>query len=108
MNTREAILEGTKAAHQLHTELRLQSRVSETAGCIDVFGALAEIGVTALFRPLDNLLGACLSVPIFGVVITTKRPLSVQRFTGAHELGHVIMHHEGSLDGDEIISGEKL
>jgi Zn-dependent peptidase ImmA (M78 family) len=27
----------------------------------------------------------------------------VQRFTGAHELGHIIMRHNLSLDGDEIL-----
>lgn len=108
MNTREAILTGAKAARQLHNDFDIRKRTVENAGCIDVFGSLVEMGATVLFRPLDNLLGACLSVPVFGVVITTKRPLPVQRFTGAHELGHVFMHHEGSLDGEEIINGDAL
>jgi Zn-dependent peptidase ImmA (M78 family) len=57
--------------------------------------------VNLVFRPLEGLLGACLYGQ--GVLISTNRPLSVQRFTGAHELGHVVMNHETSIDGDEIL-----
>ena len=59
-----------------------------------------------MFRPLDGLLGACIDRQ--GVIISTNRPLAVQRFTGAHELGHLVMNHELSLDGDEILAGELL
>ncbi len=38
-----------------------------------------------------------------GILITTKRPLSVQRFTGAHELGHYCLGHKTSLDNEEIL-----
>jgi hypothetical protein len=38
-----------------------------------------------------------------GVIISTQRPLRVQRFTGAHELGHVALGHLVSLDGEEIL-----
>ena len=31
-------------------------------------------------------------------MVTTKRPLPVQRFTAAHELGHAELGHEASLD----------
>ena len=33
-----------------------------------------------------------------------QRPLRIQRFTGAHELGHVYLGHTESLDGEEILS----
>jgi Zn-dependent peptidase ImmA (M78 family) len=39
-------------------------------------------------------------------MISTNRTLPVQRFTGAHELCHVIMHHSISLDTDEILARE--
>src|SRR5262249_3467180 len=35
--------------------------------------------------------------------VSTQRPLHIQRFTGAHELGHVALGHTLSLDGDEIL-----
>lgn len=33
-------------------------------------------------------------------MITTKRGLHIQRFTAAHELGHLLLDHEGSVDKD--------
>jgi len=36
-------------------------------------------------------------------VVSTQRPLRIQRFTGAHELGHVVLNHTASLDGPEIL-----
>jgi Zn-dependent peptidase ImmA (M78 family) len=100
---REAILSGTQAAARLHREFHSEEELRNTRGPIDVFGALLRSNATVIFRPLDGLLGACLSTPAPGVMISTQRPLPVQRFTGAHELGHIIMHHNLSLDGDEIL-----
>lgn len=103
MNRREAILSGALAAARLHQQLGTQDQLTRSRAPVDVFGALLKNDVTVLFRPLDGLLGACLSAPALGVIISTRRPLAVQRFTGAHELGHVILHHKVSLDGDEIL-----
>jgi predicted secreted protein len=36
-------------------------------------------------------------------MVTTKRGLSVQRFTGAHELGHCRLGHSPSLDDESIL-----
>jgi hypothetical protein len=41
--------------------------------------------------------------PSPGVLITTKRPSSVQRFTAAHELGHHHLGHKPSLDDETIL-----
>jgi hypothetical protein len=99
---RDAILRGTKAATKLHNELGMRLRAQET-GSVDVFKAILSTGAALIFRPLDGLLGACLPGNPAGVLISTQRPLRVQRFTGAHELGHVVMGHEPSLDGEEIL-----
>lgn len=104
MSRRDVILEGAQAAARLHDRLGSRKLVEASGGCIDVFGALVELNVPLLFRPLDGLLGACLPGPVPGVIISTQRPLHVQRFTGAHELGHVTLKHELSLDGDEILT----
>lgn len=103
MTRREAILTGARAAVRLHQDSRTEDELRITRGPVDVFGSLLKNHAALLFRPLEGLLGVCLPGPTPGVLISTKRPLPVQRFTGAHELGHIVMHHDASLDGDEII-----
>jgi hypothetical protein len=103
MTRRDAILQGAYAAERLHDQLSIRQAAEASTGAIDVFGALLALDVALLFRPLDGLLGACLPGPRPGVIISTQRPLHVQRFTGAHELGHVALGHEVSLDGEEIL-----
>jgi predicted secreted protein len=66
----------------------------------DVVGAVMELNIPVLFRPLDGLWGASVTVgtDVRGVLVTTKLGLPVQRFTLAHELGHVLLGHQTSLD----------
>ena len=66
----------------------------------DVIGAVADRGVPLLFRPLDKLWGAFITVndEERGIIVTTKLGLPVQRFTVAHELGHLLLGHRTSLD----------
>jgi Zn-dependent peptidase ImmA (M78 family) len=70
---------------------------------VDVFDALAWLDVRVVFKPLDGLLGAYIRGEQPGVMISTKRPLSVQRFTAAHELGHAVLAHEPSLDSPDVL-----
>jgi len=108
MTRREAILSGALAATRLHKEFRTEEQIIRTRGPIDVFGAILGQEAALLFRPLEGLLGACLSRPARGVIISTQRPLSIQRFTGAHELGHIVIQHQASLDGEEILERSQL
>ncbi len=108
MTRREAILEGAQAAARLHDTLGTRKLVESTSGCVDVFGALLAAKAALVFRPLEGLLGFCVRGPNRpGVVISTQRPLRVQRFTGAHELGHVVLGHTLSLDGEEILGRDE-
>ncbi len=91
------------AAERLHRQLGSQQRVECDGDNIDVFGALVQLGVPLVLRPLKGLLGAYLREPALGVLITTRRPLSVQRYTAAHELGHFRLNHEPSLDNEDIL-----
>jgi Zn-dependent peptidase ImmA (M78 family)/predicted secreted protein len=101
---RDAILEGAQAALRLHEQLGTRQALESAIGCVDVFDALLDADVALLFRPLEGLLGFCIKGPETpGVVVSTQRPLHIQRFTGAHELGHVALGHTMSLDGDEIL-----
>lgn len=105
MSRRQAILDGAAAAARLHDHLDVRHAVESSGGSIDVFGALLVLKAALIFRPLDGLLGFCIRGPDRpGVVISTQRPLRIQRFTGAHELGHVYLGHTQSLDGDEILT----
>lgn len=105
MSNRVAILSGVKAAMELHTELGMKELIeSRLRSNVDVFGSIVNQGVSLVFRPLEGLLGACIDG--HGVIISTNRPLSVQRFTGAHEFGHIAMRHMISVDGEEILTGE--
>lgn len=102
MSRRDAVLEGAQAAARLHERLRTRAEVEARAGSVDVFGAILAQDAPLIFRPLQGLLGACLPGP--GIMVSTERPLRVQRFTGAHELGHVALGHDLSLDGPEILA----
>lgn len=104
VNNREAILNGTKAAHTLHRDLGIREPLERSGGArVDVFGAIGKLGATLMFQKLDKLLGAYIPAEEPGVLITTQRTLPVQRFTGAHELGHLYMRHQPSLDDEEIL-----
>lgn len=104
MTRRDAILEGAQAAARLLDESGVRQAVESTGGSIDVFGALLASDAELLFRPLNGLLGFCIREEgVAGVVVSTQRPLRIQRFTGAHELGHVVLGHAASLDGEEIL-----
>lgn len=105
VDQRAAILAGTKAAHSLHRDLGVREQVERQGGVrIDVFGAIAKLGATLMFQRLDKLLGAYVPAEEPGVLITTQRPLPVQRFTGAHELAHLYMRHEPSFDDEKILN----
>lgn len=49
------------------------------------------------------MLGAYLDDPVPGIIVTTERRMSIQRFTAAHEFGHLRMKHQPSLDDEGIL-----
>jgi len=99
----DAILEGAKEASRLHDQFGLRNGLERTPGSIDVFGTIIKLDVPLIFRPLDGLLGAYLTNPSAGIVVTSQRSLPIQRFTAAHELGHAYMKHQVSLDDTSIL-----
>ncbi len=100
---RNAILQAKRAAAKLHRSHLMRERIEAEGGRIDVFETILKAGIPLLFRPLDGLLGVFVNDPSPGVLVTTKRGLSVQRFTGAHELGHFILRHQPSLDDESVL-----
>ena len=98
-----AVRNGSMAAARLHQQLATRESMQQSGGCIDVFAATAVLNLPVILRPLDGLLGAYLPAPTPGVLVTTERPLSIQRFTAAHELGHYRLDHLPSLDDENIL-----
>lgn len=101
----EARLDAVSAANRVHAELDLRRRVTAGAGLVDVFEAIGDLDIPLVFKPLDSALGLCLPAPLKGIMITTERSLHIQRFTAAHELGHAVLDHEGSIDREILERG---
>jgi Zn-dependent peptidase ImmA (M78 family) len=85
------------AAARLHQKLGLRKDIEANGGNVDAFGAIHAVDLPLLLRPLQGLLGVYLNEPTPGVLVTTQRPMSIQRFTAAHELGHFSMRHLPSV-----------
>ncbi len=98
-----AVRTGTMAAARLHQQLDRRQQIQARGGNVDVFAAVQILDLPLLLRPLQGLLGAYLSEPTPGVLITTQRPMSIQRFTAAHELGHFSLKHQPSLDDESML-----
>ncbi len=94
MSRRSEILRATSEAARILARFPIGKRTS-----FDIVGAVTELDIPLLFRPLDGLLGTVVSTGgVRGIMITTCRDLHVQRFTLAHELGHILLGHDFSLD----------
>src|SRR3954451_2360519 len=91
------------AAARLHLRFDLRKQIESRGGNVDVFRAIYALDLPLLLRPLQGLLGAYLSEPAPRVLVTTQRPMSIQRFTAAHELGHFSLRHQPSLDDESIL-----
>jgi Zn-dependent peptidase ImmA (M78 family)/predicted secreted protein len=102
-DARAAIMNAVGAAARLHNQYGLEQLADRGEGRIDIFQILIDREIPLLFRPLRGLLGAFMNDPLPGVMITTQRPLAVQRFTAAHELGHALLNHRPSLDDESIL-----
>ena len=96
MNKRDEVLRGVSEAAKVLADP--PAKDAERAS-FDVIGAVLDRGVPLLFQPLDELWGAFVkSGAERGIVVNSKLHLSVQRFTAAHELGHLLLGHESSFD----------
>jgi Zn-dependent peptidase ImmA (M78 family) len=107
-DVRDAVLRGVSGAAETHDAFQLRDEHEDGLRAIDVFGVINELEIPLTFMPLDKLLGACVRVDssTVGILITTERDLHMQRFTAAHELGHFVLEHEGSLDREVRYPGD--
>lgn len=90
----------------LKADAALRDLEIEQDSPVDVFGAIHDTGLWLTFQKLNGILGATFREGVGGVMITTQRPLSVQRYTAAHELGHWHLHQgETDWDTEETVLG---
>jgi predicted secreted protein len=93
---------GAKHALRARRELGI-----EAEPWVDPFSAIEEVGALLFFAPLKGLCGAFMpklphgDAP--GIMVSITFPMSVQRFTAAHELGHLWMQHRPSIDTEDNI-----
>ena len=100
---RRAILRGMKGAMRLLQDLGYDQG-AKRAQRIDVFESIDRRGAALMFQPLDRLLGAFMREDgVAGIILNTERPLGMQRFTAAHELGHLTLGHDPQADDDGIL-----
>ena len=100
---RRSILRGMKGAASLLQDLNYDLGDKRTQR-IDVFDSINRRGATLMFKPLDKVLGAFMKPggnP--GIILNTRRPLGMQRFTAAHELGHLALGHDPHVDDEGIL-----
>jgi Zn-dependent peptidase ImmA (M78 family) len=101
---RNAKLNGARAAAEVHHKLGTNGKIRNGDNQVDVFESINELEIPVLCRPLTGLLGAYVTKPHRGILITTNRRLPIQRYTAAHELGHYWLKHEESFDTEDSVS----
>jgi Zn-dependent peptidase ImmA (M78 family)/predicted secreted protein len=92
---REGVLAAQREHQRLGTDLR--SRV-------DVFDVIEDERIWLLFQRMRNLFGAYKRYgDVAGIVINSQHPLTLQRYTAAHEYGHHVLGHTVSADDETHI-----
>lgn len=100
---RRSILRGMKGAMRLLQDLGYDQG-AKRAQRVNVFDSIDRRGAALMFQPLDRLLGAFMKQDgATGIILNTERPLGMQRFTAAHELGHLALGHDPHADDEGIL-----
>lgn len=98
---RAARLEGSRVAAEEHE--RLGSSMRER---IPIFDIIEDARIWLLLKPMQGLYGAYERYhDAAGIIINAHHPMSLQRFTAAHEYGHHLLGHRASADHEEQING---
>jgi hypothetical protein len=83
-------------ASELHAELGI-----ELDRPVDVFEAIDQLGIVLAFAPLGRVSGVYVPSPgSSGILLHEGHPLTRQRYTAGHELGHHAFGHTATQDLD--------
>jgi Zn-dependent peptidase ImmA (M78 family)/predicted secreted protein len=75
---------------------------------VDIFALIEEDGVWLMFQPLRELYGFYRRLgEVAGIVVNANHPVSLQRYTAAHEYGHHVLGHGFSLDEVRNVDGAR-
>lgn len=97
---RKAMADASMAATRLH--LRLGTKFDRP---VDVVTLAQRLGLWVASQPLESLYGFYLRQEQgSGVVLNSKHPESLQRFTCGHEIGHHVLGHDSLIDVRESIT----
>lgn len=97
--SRQAALEGIRAAQREHQRIGtgFTSRV-------EIFDVIENERIWLLFQRLHRLYGAYKRYgDAAGIIINSQHPLTLQRYTAAHEYGHHVLGHAASADDEAHI-----
>ncbi|MEO3941672.1 ImmA/IrrE family metallo-endopeptidase [Paenarthrobacter nicotinovorans] len=73
---------------------------------VDIFSLIRKNRLVLRFMDLDRLLGAFVPGSPGGVIINSKLPAALQRYTAAHEFAHFALHTEVfAFDGQLEVEG---
>jgi Zn-dependent peptidase ImmA (M78 family)/predicted secreted protein len=94
-----AAREGIRAAQREHQRIGTEFRSR-----VEVFDVIEDARIWLLFQRLRNLYGAYQRYgDASGIVINAQHPLTLQRYTAAHEYGHHVLGHDASADDEHLI-----
>lgn len=75
---------------------------------VDIFSIIESEGVWLMFQPLRELYGFYRRIgEVAGIVVNANHPVSLQRYTAAHEYGHHVLGHGYSLDEVRNVDGAR-
>lgn len=78
---------------------------------VDVYDVIRRLGLWLVFNEFEHLLGAMVREGAGGIIINPARPLGMQRYTAAHELGHYVLHSDLDASWDtttEVMGSESI
>lgn len=95
----------TPARMGIRAALREHQRIgTDLTRRVEVFDVIEDERIWLLFQRLRNLYGAYRRYgDAAGIIINSQHPLTLQRFTAAHEYGHHVLGHDMSADDETRI-----
>lgn len=97
---RKAMADASMAATRLHLQLK-----TPFDRPVDVVTMAQQLGVWVAAQPLDALYGFYLREAHGAcIVLNSKHPETLQRFTCGHEIGHHVLGHESLTDVRETVT----
>jgi Zn-dependent peptidase ImmA (M78 family)/predicted secreted protein len=94
-----AARDGIRAAQREHQRIG-----TDFTSRVEVFDVIENERIWLLFQRLGNLYGIYKrSGDASGIVINSQHPLTLQRYTAAHEYGHHVLGHAASADDETRI-----